>query len=46
MDQGKEVEEGSHAELLRIPVLKEEEKKDADGKAEPAKVITGFYHNM
>ena len=46
MDQGKKVEEGSHAELLQIPVLKEEEKKDADGKAEPAKVITGFYHNM
>ena len=43
----RKVEEGSHAELLSIPVAKAPPTLKANGEADgPAKVLTGFYHNM
>ena len=36
MDEGKKVEEGSHDELLKMPI-----KKDANGK-----IYKGYYHNQ
>lgn len=48
IDKGKKVEEGTHEELLAIPVTKKkvENDKDKDGEEAEEKIATGFYNNM